>query len=161
MKAAERHSEAKGGGVEIKELFPYVCVKDAAKAIEFYKEVFGAKEKFRLTEPNGRIGHSEIELGSACVMLSDEFPEYAIVASNPSEPRSFQIHIHVDNADDFIARAKGLGAEVVREAQDQFYGERSGTILDPFGIQWNIGHHIEDVSPEHMQVRYDDSTRKL
>jgi uncharacterized glyoxalase superfamily protein PhnB len=142
--------------MEIKELFPYLCVKNAAKAIEFYKEAFGATEKFRLTEPNGRIGHAEIELGTACVMLSDEFPEYGIVAPNPAEPMSFQLHIHVDNADEFIARAKQLGAEVVRETKDQFYGERSGTVRDPFGLQWNIGHHIEDVSPEQMQTRYDD-----
>jgi len=142
--------------MEVKELFPYVCVKDAAKAIEFYKQAFGAKETLRLAEPNGRIGHAEINLGTACVMLSDEFPEYGIVAANESEPRSFQIHIHVDNCDEFIARASKLGAEVVREAKDQFYGERSGTIRDPYGLQWNIGHHIEDVTPRQMQERYDE-----
>jgi uncharacterized glyoxalase superfamily protein PhnB len=142
--------------MEIKEVFPYVCVKNAARAIEFYKQAFGAKERFRLTEPNGRIGHAEIELGTVCVMLSDEFPEYGIVAPKPSEPLSFQLHIHVDNADEFIGRARTFGAELVREAKDQFYGERSGTIRDPFGLQWNIGHHIEDVSPEQMQDRYDE-----
>jgi len=145
--------------MEVKELFPYVCVKNAAKAIEFYKQAFGAKERFRLTEPSGRIGHAEIDLGTACVMLSDEFPEYGIVAENASEPRSFQLHIHVDNCDEFIARATKLGAEVVREAKDQFYGERSGTIRDPFGMQWNIGHHIEDVSTDEMQRRYDALTK--
>jgi PhnB protein len=146
--------------MEIKEVFPYVTVKNASEAIAFYKEAFGAKEKFRLTEPNGRIGHAEIELGTACLMLSDEFPEYGLAAPGPSDPRSFQIHIHVDNADEFIERARTLGADVVREAQDQFYGERSGTIRDPFGLQWNIGHHIEDVSPEQMQERYDDTMKK-
>jgi uncharacterized glyoxalase superfamily protein PhnB len=145
--------------MEIKEAFPYVCVKDAAKAIEFYKEAFGAREKFRLTEPNGRIGHAEIEIGPACVMLSDEFPEYGIAAAKPSEPRSFQIHIHVDDADAFIARAKQLGAEVVREAKDQLYGERSGTVLDPFGLQWNIGHQLEEVSPRETQQRYDEMVK--
>lgn len=144
--------------MEIKELFAYVCVKNAAAAIEFYQQAFGAKEKFRLTEPGGRIGHAEIELGTACVMLSDEFPEYGIVADT-SEPRSFQLHIHVDNCDEFIARARRLGAELVREAKDQFYGERSGTIRDPFGVQWNIGHHIEDVTPRQMQERYDETTK--
>src|SRR5262245_33506380 len=144
--------------MEIKELFPYICVKNAAKAIEFYKEAFGAKEKFRLTEPNGRIGHAEIDLGPACVMLSDEFPEYGIVAPNPSDPASSQLHVAVDNAVEFIARARKLGAQVIREPSDQFYGERSGTIRDPFGLQWNIGHHIEDVSPEQMQARYDAMT---
>jgi len=147
--------------MEVKELFPYVCVKNAAEAIEFYKQAFGAKEKFRLTEPSGRIGHAEIDLGKACVMLSDEFPEYGIVAEHTSEPRSFQLHIHVDNCDEFIARATKLGAEVVREARDQFYGERSGTIRDPFGLQWNIGHHIEDVSHREMQERYDEMMKKV
>src|SRR5262245_33499895 len=142
--------------MEIRELFAYVSVKNADKAIEFYKEAFGAKEKFRLTEPNGRIGHAEIELGTHCVMLSDEFPEYGIVAPAASDPCAFQLHLHVDNADEFIARATKLGAKVIREPKDQFYGERSGTIRDPFGLQWNIGHHIEDVTTDEMQVRYDE-----
>jgi uncharacterized glyoxalase superfamily protein PhnB len=141
--------------MKIEELFPYVCVKSADQAIEFYKKAFGAKEKFRLTEPSGRIGHAEIEFGTACVMLSDEFPEYGIIAPDPSEPLTFQLHIHVDNCDEYIANATKLGAVVVREAKDQFYGERSGTVRDPFGLQWNIGHHIEDVSPQQMQERYD------
>src|SRR4051794_20729557 len=99
--------------MKIKELFPYMCVKDAKKAIEFYQEAFGAKEKFRLVEPTGRIGHAEVDFGSGCLMLSDEFPEYGIHASKDSEPVSFQLHIHVDNADEFISRALKLGAQMV------------------------------------------------
>lgn len=142
--------------MEIRELYPYLSVRDAARAIEFYKEAFGAREKFRLAEPGGRIGHAEIEIGPASVMLADEFPEYGFVGPDSSGPVSFQLHIHVDDADAVIERARGLGAQVVREAQDQFYGERSGTIRDPFGVQWNVGHQIEGVSPEEMQNRYDD-----
>ena len=142
--------------MEIKELFPYMCVKDAPKAIAFYRDAFGAKEKFRLTEPSGRVGHAELDFGSGCLMLSDEFPEYGIHAPKASDPVSFQLHIHVDNADEFITRAVKLGAQIVREPKDQFYGERSGAIRDPFGLQWNIGHQIGEVTTEEMQRRYDD-----
>src|SRR5258708_3110966 len=133
--------------MKIKELFAYICVKDAAKAIEFYKEAFGAKEKFRLTEPGGRIGHAELDFGSGTLMLSDEFPEWNIKGPQAAGgAKAFQLHIHVDNADEFIGRALKLGSEVIHETKDQFYGERSGTIRDPFGHQWNIGHEIEQVA---------------
>ena len=145
--------------MKIKELYPYMYVKDAPRAIAFYQEAFGAKEKFRLTEPSGRIGHAEIDFGSGCLMLSDEFPEHGIHAPSDSDQVSFQLHIHVDNADEFIARAVKLGAQVVRETNDKFYGERSGTIRDPFGLQWNIGHQIEEVTTDEMQRRYDDLSK--
>lgn len=141
--------------MKIKELFPYLCVRETAKAITFYQEAFGAKEKFRLTDPSGRIGHAEVDFGSGCLMLSDEFPEYGILARKSTDPVSFQLHIHVDNADEFIARALKLGAEIVHETKDQFYGERSGTIRDPFGLQWNIGHQLEELTPKQMQERYE------
>ncbi|MGH9323409.1 MAG: VOC family protein [Vicinamibacteria bacterium] len=144
----------------IKELFSYLCVKDAARAIEFYKEAFGAKEKFRLTEPGGRIGHAELDFGSATLMLSDEYPEYGVESPKSSVARSYCIHLHVDDADELIRQAVKAGAQVVRETKDQFYGERSGTIKDPFGHEWLIGHHIEDVSPEEMQRRYDEVMKK-
>ena len=141
--------------MKIEELFAYISVKDAEKAIEFYKEAFGVKEKFRLTEPGGRIGHAELEFGSATLMLADEFPECGFEGPKETGITSFTLHIHVDNADELIQRAVKAGAKIVREPQDQFYGERSGTIKDPFGHHWNIGHHIEDVSTEEMQRRYD------
>ena len=142
--------------MKIEELFPYICVKDAARAIEFYKQVFGVKEKLRLTDPSGKIGHSELEFGSVTLMLADEFPDYGFEAPKGSGPTSYTLHIHVDNADELIERAVKAGATMVRPAQDQFYGERSGSIRDPFGHQWNIGHHIEDVTSEEMQRRYDE-----
>lgn len=144
--------------MKIKELFAYICVKDADKAIEFYKEAFGAKEKFRLAEPSGRIGHAELLFGDTTLMLSDEFPEYGVNCPNESGGRYFQFHIHVDNCDEFIQRTVKMGSKIVREIKDQFYGERSGTIIDPFGHQWNIGHHIEDVSCSEMQQRYDETS---
>ncbi len=141
--------------MKIEELFAYMSVKDAGAAIEFYKKAFGVKEKLRLTEPGGRIGHAELAFGSTTLMLADEFPEYGFESPKDTGTTSCSLHIHVDNADEVIRRAIEAGAKLIREPQDQFYGERSGTIKDPFGHHWNIGHHIEDVSAEEMQRRYD------
>lgn len=140
----------------IHEVFPYLRLRDAAKAIDFYARAFGATEKFRLTEPSGRIGHAELLLGETTLMLSDEYPEFGIYGPASIGGTSFTIHLHVDDADRLIARAVEAGASLVRPAVDQFYGERSGTIRDPFGHEWNIGHEIEQVSPEEMQRRYDE-----
>ncbi len=145
--------------MKVQEFFSYLCVNNAAKAIEFYKEAFGAKEKFRLTEPNGRIGHAELDFGCACMMISDEFPEYGVKAPSSDGTRTYQLHLHVDNADEFIKRSVTLGAEIVHEVGDKFYGERSGTIRDPFGHHWNIGHEIEKMAPKEMQYRYDEMAK--
>jgi uncharacterized glyoxalase superfamily protein PhnB len=139
----------------IHELFAYIRIKDAGKAIDFYQRAFGAREKFRLTEPGGRIGHAELDFGDTTLMLSDEFPEYGIYGPHTLGGTSLTIHLHVDDADALIQRAVSAGASVVRPAQDQFYGERSGTVRDPFGHEWNIGHEIEKLAPEEMQRRYD------
>jgi PhnB protein len=141
----------------IHELFAYLHVRGAAEAIEFYTKAFGVTEKFRLNDPSGRIGHAELDFNGATLMLADEFPEYKISAPQTIGGTSVTLHIHVDNADEVIARAVAAGATVEREAKDQFYGERSGCIIDPFGHRWNIGHSIEAVTPEEMQRRYDDA----
>jgi PhnB protein len=138
----------------VHELFPYLCVSSTAAAIDFYTTAFGATEKFRLVEPNGRIGHAELDFNGTVLMLSDEFPEYDIRGPHAIGGTSVTIHLHVDDADETIQRAASAGASVERPAADQFYGERSGTIRDPFGHRWNIGHSIEDVSPAEMQRRY-------
>ena len=138
----------------IKELFPYLHVRGAAQALDFYARAFGAKEKLRLTEPSGRIGHAELDFGGMTLMLADEFPEYGIRGPQSIGGTSFTIHLHVENADEMIRRAVQAGATVEQEPRDQFYGERSGCIRDPFGHRWNIGHHIEDVAPAEMQRRY-------
>jgi uncharacterized glyoxalase superfamily protein PhnB len=140
--------------MKVHELFVYLHVKDAARAIEFYKQAFGAEEKFRLAEPGGRIGHAELVFNQTVLMLSDEFPEYGIRAPERDAATSVTLHLHVDDADAAIRRAAAAGAVVEREAQDQFYGERSGILRDPFGHRWNIGHHLEDVSFSEMQQRY-------
>lgn len=138
----------------VHELFVYLRTKNTDEAVKFYQRAFGATEKFRLVEPSGRIGHVELELGSTTVMISDEFPEYGIYAPDPDGRGTFVVHLHVDDADALIEQAVQAGATVTRAPEDQFYGERSGTIRDPFGYDWLIGHSIEDVTPEEMQRRY-------
>lgn len=138
----------------VHELFAYLCVRNAAEAIEFYTKAFGAHEKFRLTEPSGRIGHAELAIGGATLMLCEEFPEYGITAPQPGGGTPVTIHLHVDNADAVIAGAVDAGAKLESAPKDEFYGERSGCVRDPFGHRWNIGHHIEDVSTMEMQRRY-------
>jgi len=140
--------------MKVHEMFPYLCVKNATEAIAFYAKAFGGREKFRLTEPSGRIGHAEIDFDGLTLMLSDEFPEYGIESATTIGSTPVTIHLHVDDADDVIQQAVAAGATLERPPQDQFYGERSGCVRDPFGHRWNIGHHIEDVSPEEMQRRY-------
>ena len=138
----------------VHEMYPYLCVKNAEQAIDFYTQAFQATEKFRLTEPSGRIGHAELDFNGTTLMLSDEFPEYEIKGPHTIGGTPVTIHLHVDNADAVIRKAAELGATVDMEPQDQFYGERSGTISDPFGHRWNIGHSIEELSPDEMQKRY-------
>ena len=142
--------------MKIHELFAYLHVQDAAKAIEFYTSVFGATEKFRLTEPGGRIGHAELDFAGTTLMLADEFPEHGIKGPKAYGGTSVTIHLHVDDADALVKRAAEAGAKVEIEPADQFYGERSGSVIDPFGHRWNIGQSIEEVSPEEMQRRYDE-----
>lgn len=141
--------------MSIHELFPYLRVKNAGKAIEFYTRAFGVTEKYRLTEPSGRIGHCELDFGGTIVMLSEEYPELGFVGPQTIGRTSMSIHLHVDDCDAAIRRAVSEGAELIREPSDAFYGERSGTVRDPFGHEWMIGHSIEEVTPEEMQRRYD------
>ena len=140
----------------VHELFPYLCVRDTAQAIEFYRSVFGATELFRLNEPGGRIGHAELDFGGTTLMLCDEYPEYDIRQPDPAAGTSVTLHLHVDDADEVIERAVSAGAILLMPPRDAFYGERSGVVRDPFGHRWNIGHSIEEVTPEEMQRRYDN-----
>ena len=140
--------------MSIHELFAYLRVRNAPEAISFYVRAFGAKEKFRLTEPSGRVGHAELDFAGTTLMLSDEYPECDIKGPEAIGGTSVAIHLHVDNADQTIERAVAAGAKVIRPLTDQFYGERSGVVRDPFGHEWNIGHEIEKLTPEEMQRRY-------
>ena len=144
----------------VHEVYAYLRLKRAADAIEFYKQAFGATELFRLVEPGGRIGHAEIKIGTTTIMLSEEYPEYGLVGPETLRGTTVSIHLHVDDADAWIARAVAAGAVVARPASDAFYGERSGSIRDPFGHEWLIGHQIEEVSWEEMQRRYTELMRQ-
>jgi PhnB protein len=145
---------------EIHEVYPYLRVHGAAEAIAFYARAFGATEIFRLTEPSGRIGHAEIRIGPGTLMLSDEYPEHGIKGPHTLGGTSFSIHLHVTNVDEAFERAVHAGASVVRPLKDQFYGERSGTVRDPFGHEWLLGQNIESVSTDEMQRRYTELLKK-
>jgi PhnB protein len=151
---------AKEKTMAIHEVFPYLRVKNAPSAIEFYKKAFNVTEKFRLTEPSGRVGHAELDFGGAIVMLSEEYPELDFLGPQSIGGTGTSIHLHVDNCDALIAQAVEVGATLIRPASDAFYGERSGTVRDPFGHEWMIGHEIEKVTPEEMQRRYDVLMKK-
>jgi PhnB protein len=133
---------------------PYLCCKDAARAIEFYKQAFGATEVMRLAEPGGRIGHAEIKIGTALIMLADEYPEMDVRSPQSLGGSPVTIHLYVDDVDALAQRAVAAGAKLRRPVADQFYGDRSGRLSDPFGHVWILATHIEDVAPAEMQNRY-------
>jgi len=139
----------------IHEAFPYLRVAGAAKAIDFYTRAFGAVESFRLTEPSGRIGHAELKLGPITLMLSDEYPEFDLLSPTSGKVVGASIHLHVDDCDALGAHAVACGATMEMPPTDQFYGERSCKVRDPFGHQWLLGHEIEKVEVAEMQRRYD------
>ncbi len=138
----------------VHELFAYLCIRDVAGAVDFYVRAFGAVESFRLVEPSGRIGHCEVRLGPATLMLAEEFPEYGFTAPPPAGLAGVALHLHVTNADAIARQAVAACAVMLSEPTDQFYGERSCKLRDPFGHTWLIGHSIEAVSTEEMQRRY-------
>ena len=140
--------------IKVHEVYPYLHVHSAAEAIDFYARAFGAQELFRLTEPGGRIGHAEIKIGHTTLMLADEYPEYGFRGPKALGGTSISMHLHVDNVDALMRQATEAGATVVRELKDEFYGERSGRVRDPFGHEWLLGQHIESVTPEEMQRRF-------
>ncbi len=133
-------------------LSPYIAVEGAEKAIGFYTAVFGAIERLRLAGPDGRIGHAELQIGSSVMMVSDPWPEGQV--GPPEGPgRSHTLHLYVADVDAVFARAIAAGATEIRPVANQFYGDRSGTLRDPFGHVWNLASHIEDVTAEEMRRR--------
>ena len=132
----------------------YLTVKNAARAIEFYKRAFGAIEKGRLSMPSGEIGHAEIEIGGSTIMLSDEFPEYGGVSPETLGGSPMRMHLYVDDVDAFAERAVAEGAKIARPIADQFSGDRSGLLADPFGYTWIVATHKEVVSLEEIQKRF-------
>ncbi len=135
-------------------LYAYLRVDDCARAIDFYRQAFGATEKFRLTEPAGRIGHAELDFNGTTLMISDEFPEFGMQGPQAGGGSPVSLHLHVENADCVVQQALDAGATLAMALQDQFYGERTGVVIDPFGHRWMIGHEIEKLTPQEMQRRY-------
>ncbi|MGD0864213.1 MAG: VOC family protein [Rhizomicrobium sp.] len=138
-------------------LTPYLSVKGANAAIDFYAKVLGAREQFRLAEPDGRIGHAELAIGDGGIILADEAPAFGALSPPTIGGTPVKLHLYVDDVDGVMKRAVAEGATILRPAQDQFYGDRSGMIADPFGHQWFLSTRKEAVSTEEMQKRYSDS----
>jgi PhnB protein len=133
---------------------PYLTVKNAAHAIEFYKKAFGALETFRLAEPSGKIGHAQITIGGSTIMLADEYPDYDAFSPSTLGGSPVKMHLLVDDVDAFAERAVAAGAKIIRPVEDQFYGDRSGQLRDPFGYTWTVASHQQILSHEEIQRRF-------
>lgn len=136
-------------------LTPYLVVKGAAQAIDYYKNIFGATEVFRMDQPDGKVAHAELKIGDSHIMLADENPSmgqgHTSAASLGASPVS--LYLYIPDVDNVVERAVAAGAKILRPVQDQFYGDRSGFIQDPFGHLWGIATHIEDVAPQEIEER--------
>jgi len=134
---------------------PYLIIKDAARAIDYYKKVFGATEVFRMPMPDGKVGHAELQIGNSRIMLADENPGmgqgHSSATSIGASPVS--LYLYLPDVDRVVERAVAEGAKILKPIQNQFYGDRSGFIQDPFGHLWGIATHVEDVSPQEMEER--------
>lgn len=140
---------------------PYLVLRDAARAIDFYKKALGASEVFRMEAPGGKIGHAEIKVGDSVIMLADEFPERGHVGPQSLGGSSVGLMVYVSDVDSQFRKAVDAGAKVKEDVKDQFYGDRSGTLVDPFGHVWTIATHKEDVPPEELSRRMEEFTKKM
>jgi PhnB protein len=134
-------------------LTPYLAVDDAAQAIEYYRKAFGAKERVRMETPDGKIGHAELEIGDSLVMLSDTFPPASTRPPKELGGTSASVFMYAEDVDAVVKQAVDAGATVTMEVADQFWGDRFGTVTDPFGHVWSIATHVEDLTPEEIAER--------
>jgi len=134
-------------------LTSYLAVDDAAQAIEYYKKAFGAKERVRMAAPDGKIGHAELEIGDSMLMLADPFPQSSTRPPKELGGTSASVFMYVEDVDAVVKQAVDAGASMTMEVADQFWGDRFGTITDPFGHVWSIATHIEDLTPEEIAER--------
>ena len=134
-------------------LIPYIAVDDATAAIEFYQRAFGAKERLRMAGPAGMIAHAELEIGDSIVMLSDPFPQSSSRPPKELGGTSAGIFVYVDNVDELYKQAIDAGATSTMEPENMFWGDRFGSVMDPFGHSWQIATHVEDVAPDEMEKR--------
>jgi PhnB protein len=139
---------------------PYLVVRGAAKAIEFYQKAFGARELMRFPMPDGTVAHAEIKIGNAIMMLADEMPGMGYLGPASRGGCTGGIALYVEDADALFRQAIAAGAKQIKPMEDQFYGDRSGTLADPFGHWWTIATHKEDVSPQEMKKRFEEMMKK-
>ena len=132
---------------------PYLIVDKGVEAIEFYTKAFGAKERMRHAAPEGKIGHAELTIGRGLVMLADEYPQMGFRSAKTIGATPVSLHLYVEDVDAVAKRAEAAGAKVIRPLQDQFYGDRSCTLMDPYGHVWTFSTHIEDLTPEEIGAR--------
>jgi PhnB protein len=132
---------------------PYLTIKNAAAALDFYKQAFGAEECFRMTDPQGKIGHAEIRIGDSSIMLCDEFPEMGGTSPDTLGGSPVMIHLYVEQVDALVDRAVKAGGRLERPVADQFYGDRAGMVVDPFGHKWWIATHVEELAPDEIKKR--------
>jgi PhnB protein len=132
---------------------PYLIVDGAARALDFYKRAFGAVERMRMPGPAGKIGHAEISIGDSVIMLADEHPEMGARGPRAFGGAAVSLHLYVADADVTVKEALAAGATLVRPVEDKFYGDRMGTIEDPFGHRWHVSTHQEDVPPDELARR--------
>lgn len=132
---------------------PYLIIDGAAKALDFYKRIFGAKEKMRMPAPGGKVGHAEIVIGNSMIMLADEHPEMGARSPRAFGGSGVGIMLYVEDVDSTVKKAVAEGAKLVQPVEDKFYGDRTGTIEDPWGHSWHVGTHKEDVSDEEIKRR--------
>jgi len=142
-------------------LTPFLTVRNAARAIEFYKQAFGAKELGVMKGPDGKIMHAELKIGDSIIMMSDEFPEFGSLSPQCIGGSPMGLHIYIENVDAAFDRAVKAGAQVEMPVMDQFWGDRYGKLKDPFGHKWSIATHTKDLSMDEMKHGMDEAMSKM
>ena len=139
---------------------PYLHIRNAAKALDFYQRAFGAIELLRMAAPDGKVMHAEIKIGDSIIMLSEEMPQMDARSPDSLGGTPFLILLYLENVDAQFKQAVAAGAKVLRPVENQFYGDRSGTVVDPFGHRWTLATHLEDVDPQEMRRRAEAFMKK-
>lgn len=139
---------------------PYLIIKGASQAIDFYKRAFGATEDMRMASPDGKVGHAELSVGDSKIMLADEYPEMGHRSPQSIGGTGVSMMLYLEKVDEVFKRAIAAGAKELQPVKDQFYGDRSGTLQDPFGHVWTVATHVEDVPPDEMRRRAQEFMKK-
>src|SRR5919106_5087425 len=141
------------------EVTPYLSIRGAAQAIDFYKKAFGAREVMRMPGQDGKLGHAEIAIGGSRVMLSDEYPEMQFMGPETRGGTTVHLHVYLKDVDKVVERAVAAGGKLIRPVEHQFYGDRTGSVQDPFGHIWHLATHVEDIAPKEMKRRAEEKAK--